>query len=61
MECEAKETIKIDFADRTDIFFRNFRAPIALFLEFEITTRSRKRLERISYAHIVGLVYKQLS
>ena len=48
------------YADGADIRLVNL-GPIALFSIYKLTTSSGKHLEEISHAHIVSLMYKQLS
>ena len=54
---------KIDnsrYGNGNDIRLVNL-GPIALFINFKLTTSSRKHLEDISHAHIVSLMYKLIT
>ena len=48
------------YVDADDIWLINLAA-IALFSNFKLTTSSGKHLENIDHAHIVSLMYKQLT
>ena len=48
------------YVDANDIRLVNL-GPIALFSNYKLTTSSGKHLEAISHAHIVSLMYKQLT
>ena len=48
------------YVDANDITLVNL-GPIALFSNYKLTTLSGKRLEEISHAHIVSLMYKLLT
>ena len=48
------------YVDANDIRLVNL-GPIALFSNYKLTTSSGKHLEEISHAHIVSLMYKQLT
>ena len=48
------------YADGKDIRLTNL-GPIALFINFKLTTSSGKHLEDICHAHIVSSMYKMIS
>ena len=48
------------YVDASDIRLVNL-GPIALFINFKLTTSSGKHLEEISHVHIVSLLYKLLT
>ena len=52
-----KKADKSRYANGNDIHLINI-GPIALFIDFKLTTSSGKHLENISHAHKVSLMYK---
>ena len=48
------------YADVNDIRLVNL-GPIALFINYKLTTSSGKHLEEISHAHIISLMYKLIT
>ena len=48
------------YADNNDIQLVNL-GPIALFSKYKLTTSSGKHLEDINHAHMISLMYKQLT
>ena len=48
------------YADGNDIRLANL-GPVALFSNYKLVTSSRKHLEDVSHAHIVGLMYKLIT
>ena len=56
----SKATTSNRYADTDDIRLINL-GPIALFINYKLTTSSGKHLENIDHAHIISLLYKLLS